>query len=89
MQRGSSHLYTAFIDFKQAYDSIPRDKLWDHLNYCQMPLHLVSILQSLYHADEYTVVLDGDKRECTTIFWFQTEVPPLPPTIFNLSSTAG
>jgi len=40
-QRGSSRLYTAFIDFKQAYDSIPRSKLWDHLRKNQMPVHML------------------------------------------------
>ena len=30
-QRGSSRPYTAFIDFKQAYDLISRSKMWDHL----------------------------------------------------------
>jgi hypothetical protein len=85
MQRGSLRLYTAFIDFKQAYDLIPRDKLLNHLNYvvfyCQMPQHLMYILQGYYHADEYTM-LDRDIR--ATIFWCQTRVPPLPPTIFSL-----
>ena len=61
LQGGSSRLYTVFVDFKQAYDLIPRDKLWDHLNYCQIPQHLVSILYGLYHADEHTM-LDGDRR---------------------------
>jgi len=30
MQSGSSRLYAAFIDFEQAYDFIPRHKLWGH-----------------------------------------------------------
>ena len=34
MHRGSPRLYTAFIDITQAYNLIPRDRLWDHLNYC-------------------------------------------------------
>jgi len=38
IQRGSSRLYTAFIDFKQAYDSIPRSKLWEHLQNCHTTL---------------------------------------------------
>ncbi len=60
MQCGSSRLYAAFIDFKQAYDFIPRHKLWGHSRSCRMPDHILSILKDLYHADEYTL-LDGDK----------------------------
>ena len=30
--KGCSHLHTAFTDFKQAYDTIDRPHLWDHLN---------------------------------------------------------
>ena len=52
MQRGTSRLYAAFIDFKHAYDSIPRSKLWSHLQSYQMPEHIQSILKDLYHADE-------------------------------------
>jgi hypothetical protein len=29
--KGSSRLHVAFNDFKQAYDTIPRLKLWEHL----------------------------------------------------------
>jgi len=60
MQSGSTRLYAAFIDFKQAYDCIPRHKLWDHLRSCRMPDHILSILKDLYHADECTL-LDRDK----------------------------
>ena len=83
MQRGSSLLYTAFIDFKQVYDLIPRDKLWDHLSYCQMPQHLVSILQGLYHADKYTM-LDGDKKANVQLFPGVKQGCPLSPLLFPM-----
>ena len=60
MQRGSSRLYAASMDFKQAYDSIPRSKLWDHLRKNQKLTHMLSILENLNNADEYTL-LDRDK----------------------------
>jgi hypothetical protein len=86
MQRGSSHLYTAFIDFKQAYDSIPRDKLWDHLNYCQMPQHLVSILQGLYHAEKYTMLdtMETKKQMCNH-FLVSNKNAPSPPYYFQFT----
>eukprot|EP00983_Pelagomonas_calceolata_P036150 1130791-Pelagomonas_calceolata.AAC.1 len=39
-----------------AYDSIPRDRLWEHLNKCQMPSQLISIIKDLYR-DENTSLL--------------------------------
>ena len=83
MQRGSSRLYTAFINFKQAYDLIPSDKLWDHLYYCQMPQHLVSILQGLHHADEY-MMLDGDKRANVQPSFGVKQGYPLSPLLFSI-----
>jgi len=83
IQARSSRLYTAFIDFKQAYDSIPRDKLWDHLYRCRMPPHLVSILQNLYHADEYTL-LDGDKRAFVQPTFGVKQGCPLSPLLFSI-----
>jgi len=44
MQSGSSRLYAAFIDFRRAYNCIPRNKLWGHLRSCQMLDHILSIL---------------------------------------------
>ena len=50
------------LNVKQAYDSIPRSKLWDHLRKNQMPIHILSILKNLYDADANTLV-DGDESE--------------------------
>jgi len=58
---GSPRFHAAFIDFKQAYDTIPRDALWKHhLRRTRMPAPLLSVTQDMYNRDEY-VLKDGDK----------------------------
>ena len=33
-------LYSCFVDFKKAFDTVPRDKLWERLRRVGIPLHL-------------------------------------------------
>lgn len=55
-------VHTAFIDFKQAYDHIPRHALWDHLaESVRMPPLLLSAIKGLYDHDSY-VLVDGTNR---------------------------
>jgi hypothetical protein len=55
-------MYMAFVDFTQAYDHIPRDLLWHHLeNKVCLPAPLLAALKSLYENDQYMVV-DGTSR---------------------------
>jgi len=58
---GSPRLHAAFIDFKQAYDSIPKSALWEHLQCNCMPTCLLKIIKNVYDADEY-VLLEGTKQ---------------------------
>jgi sorting nexin-29 len=54
-------LHAAFIDFKQAYDTIDRVKLWEHLTKIGIPAPLLQAAKALYEGDSY-VLVDGDKR---------------------------
>lgn len=57
----SPWIQAGFINFKQAYDTIPRNKLWEHFQRIRMPAHLSAVLKNLYDNDEY-VLVDGFKR---------------------------
>eukprot|EP00983_Pelagomonas_calceolata_P100475 1158571-Pelagomonas_calceolata.AAC.9 len=61
----SPRLHAAFIDFKQAYDTIPREALWTHLQRICMPTCLLattkSINASIYANDGY-ILVDGCKQ---------------------------
>ena len=48
---GSPRLHAAFIDFKQAHDTIPRDALWKHLRRTRMPAPLLSVIQDMYYRE--------------------------------------
>ena len=41
--RNSPRLHVAFIDFSQAYDTVPRQQLWSHLRRSAMPSTLLSV----------------------------------------------
>eukprot|EP00983_Pelagomonas_calceolata_P052899 1143062-Pelagomonas_calceolata.AAC.3 len=43
----SPRLLAAFIDFKQAYDTIPREALWTHLQGIRMPSCQLTIIKSV------------------------------------------
>jgi len=40
--------YIAFIDFKKAFDSVDRDKLWSIMSSKVIPTHLITIIQTIY-----------------------------------------
>ena len=74
--KGCSHLHTAFIDFKQAYnDTIDRPHLWDQLNNIRMPTHLVNVIKQMYDGDEY-VLIDGAKTTSISNFAVHCQKSP-------------
>ena len=81
--RQSGRLHTAFIDFKQAYDTIPRQALWQHLQRIGMPTSLLSIIQDMYADDEY-VLKDGDKTARVHPSRGVKQGCPLSPLLFSL-----
>jgi len=53
-------VHTAFLDLFAAYDSVPREKLWRHMQKIKTPQHLRDIIQTMYTGCLY-LLIDGDK----------------------------
>jgi len=81
--RQSPHLHAAFVDFKQAYDTIPRYALWEHLQRTRMPSPLLSIIQDFYDGDEY-ILKDGEKTARVKPNTGVKQGCPLSPLLFSL-----
>eukprot|EP00983_Pelagomonas_calceolata_P015386 487836-Pelagomonas_calceolata.AAC.1 len=61
--RQSPRLHVVFIDLSQAYDTVPRLQLWDHLQRIAMPALLLRAIKEMYQDDE-DILMDGDIRAC-------------------------
>eukprot|EP00983_Pelagomonas_calceolata_P041812 1138215-Pelagomonas_calceolata.AAC.1 len=48
-------------EVKQAYDTNPRNKLWEHYQRICMPAHMLAFIKNLYEDHEY-VLVDGLER---------------------------
>jgi len=51
---------TAFLNLLAAYDSIPREKLWRHLQIIKTPQYLRGVIQTMYTGCLY-LLINGDK----------------------------
>lgn len=77
-------LYNNFIDFRQAFDSVWQEGLWQVLRNFGIPEELVELLEDLYSKSMSAVRVDGELTE-----WFEVTVGVrqgcgLSPYLFNL-----
>lgn len=75
------HLWACFVDFKQAFDRVPRSKLWQRLKQIGVGSGWLAAAQAIY-ADVPMTVAGGQHVISTTIGVKQG--CPLSPTLFGL-----
>lgn len=68
-RKGKKKLYCCFVDFKKAFDSVPRHRLWEVLSELGINGDILACLQSIYAQDEASVLTQAGLTEafrCTT-----------------------
>ena len=55
----SSHLYTVFVDFKKAFDSINREAMWKEVKCYGVPTQIVNLIKETYRGYVCRVVHEG------------------------------
>jgi len=78
-------LYTCFVDFKKAFDTVPRDLLWQVLEGFGISGQLLECLRSMYRQDQ--ACLHHPKEGLTPTFLCRIGVKqgcPLSPLLFGL-----
>ena len=83
-KKSNNLLFTCFVDFSKAFDSIPRGKLFQKLRLAGVTGRFLEILHSMYSNDKSTVKMEN---MLTPAFRCHTGVKQgcmLSPTLFNL-----
>jgi len=77
--------YIAFSDFKKAFDSVDRDKLWTIMLSKEIPTHLITIIQKIYMENIIRVNAgNGISEDSRAITQGVRQGCPLSPVKFNL-----
>ena len=56
-------LYTQFIDFEKAFDSIHRESLWNIMSIYGIPEELISLTKAIYNNFECAVMEEGETTD--------------------------
>ena len=78
-------LYSCFVDFRKAFDSVPRQLLWRRLQDIGINGNMLTAIQSLY-ADRHRTRLHPIRphRPLPLRPWRQAGLPPQPPPVWPL-----
>ena len=84
-QRASqSPLYTCFVDFRKAYDSVPRDLLWQKLDTLGVQGWFLDSIKALYGSVPMTVKTPEGLTASFEAVMGVKQGCPLSPTLFGL-----
>ncbi len=61
----NQQLFTCFVDYTKAFDSIEHQQLWTVMREMRFPKRIVSLIEALYSEEQSTVRTDG-----RTTDWF-------------------
>jgi hypothetical protein len=78
-------LYTCFVDFEKAFDTVPRDLLWQVLEGLSISGRILECLRSMYRQDQ--ACLHHPEEGLTLTFLYRIGVKqgcPLSPLLFGL-----
>ena len=76
-------LFSCFVDFRKAFDCIPRQKLFDKLGK-GVPGRFLDVLISMYSNDKSTVKIDNKLTQSFTFYAGVKQGCMLSPTICNI-----
>ena len=62
-----SSLYTVFVDFQKAFDSVDRDVMWQLMHHYGYPSKFVNIIKEMYEDATCRVIHDGKLTEPFTV----------------------
>lgn len=77
-------VYHNFIDFRQAFDSIWQEGLWQALRFYGIPEKLVTLLEKLYSKSLSAVRVDGELTDWFSIMIGTRQGCCLSPLLFNI-----
>lgn len=77
-------LYACFVDFKQAFDRVPRDLLWRKLQHTGISGWTLQAVQSLYCSVPMCVKLPAGFTACFPALLGVKQGCPLSPTLFGV-----
>jgi len=81
----ASQVIEKLIDFKKAFDSVYREKLWTIMSSKGIPTHLITIIQKIYMGNIIRVnECNGISEDFRVITQGVKQVCPLSPILFNL-----
>ena len=81
---GQRRIFCCFVEFKQAFDTVPRDKLWLRMEELEIPMHYRVVVHRLYEEVKVKIRTSIGISEI-----FRSEIGvkqgrPLSPTLFDL-----
>jgi len=78
----SSHLYTVFINFEKASDSINREAMWKEVKRCGVPTQIVNLSKETYQGYACRIVHEGRVSEPISVQTGVWQGCVLSPTMF-------
>ena len=80
----SNHIYTAFVDFKKAYDTINRKKLFSKLKQAEVGDTFLNNLKAMYKSVKYCVKVANGYKDPISSDRGLKQGCVLSPILFNL-----